>query len=447
MKKSFLKRFAVKFILLAALGLPQFASAQVFNYNGFGDMLAGFRKTLTFEGNYELVVDLGNITNLVKLSIGTTINITNFTSTQLTNAFVDTASAGTLGHLQWSVTATAADVPGSTTRNPLPWVTPVGSFPEGTIWVTRPSTSVTSQSPTPSRMVFDTAIEYQPDVEEIGNNAGLISSYLGAGTTNNTPYLVREPVSYNTLDLTAVIGDSANLALGDFGAGNNLPLPYVVENTTPSPFTAAAQRDDLYQLCPTGTTDPLNGSTTATYYLGYFLLNTNGTMSFTRALAAPAAGFSGTPTSGTAPLKVVFTSTSTGTVTNWAWNFGTGTGATNTTGINVTNTYAAAGTYSVTLTVIGPGGTNALTATNYITVSSGAASVPVVNIVSLTNGKFIFSGTNGTASQQFRVLSSTNIASSNWIPVYTNNFLSNGSFAYTNSSPTNQSKFFRLVSP
>jgi len=66
-----------------------------------------------------------------------------------------------------------------------------------------------------------------------------------------------------------------------------------------------------------------------------------------------------------------------------------------------------------------------------------------------SSGKFIFSGTNGPASAQFRVLSTTNLALAiaSWAPVYTNTILSNGSFAYTNSSPTNKAAFYRLVSP
>ena len=89
--------------------------------------------------------------------------------------------------------------------------------------------------------------------------------------------------------------------------------------------------------------------------------------------AAPVAGFTGTPTSGLAPLQVVFSDASSGSVTNWLWNFGDGNSITNNTNGNVTNTYAAAGNYTVTLTVNGAGGANTDTQTNYVNVSAPSA--------------------------------------------------------------------------
>ena len=55
------------------LAVPGLANAQLFNYNQYGDVLAGFRQT-TPAGSYELVVDLGSVTNFLNLTIGTTIN-------------------------------------------------------------------------------------------------------------------------------------------------------------------------------------------------------------------------------------------------------------------------------------------------------------------------------------------------------------------------------------
>jgi len=80
----------------------------------------------------------------------------------------------------------------------------------------------------------------------------------------------------------------------------------------------------------------------------------------------PVAAFSGTPTSGCAPLTVDFTDASTGDITSWDWDFGdTGTS----TAQNPSHQYNNAGTYTVTLIVTGPGGSDGETKTGYITVS------------------------------------------------------------------------------
>jgi PKD repeat protein len=78
------------------------------------------------------------------------------------------------------------------------------------------------------------------------------------------------------------------------------------------------------------------------------------------------AGFSGTPISGTAPLTVTFSDESTGVVNSWSWTFGDG-GTSDEQ--NPTHEYAAAGVYTVSLTVEGPGGSDVLTRSNYITVT------------------------------------------------------------------------------
>ena len=85
----------------------------------------------------------------------------------------------------------------------------------------------------------------------------------------------------------------------------------------------------------------------------------------------PVAQFIGAPTSGVAPLTVSFdASASTGTITSFAWDFNNdGTTDLTTATPTASYTYSAAGTYSVKLTVTGPGGSNSLTKTNYITVN------------------------------------------------------------------------------
>jgi PKD repeat protein len=84
------------------------------------------------------------------------------------------------------------------------------------------------------------------------------------------------------------------------------------------------------------------------------------------AVAAPTANFTATPVSGTAPLAVNFTSTSSGTIDTYGWDFGDGTTSTV---ANPSKVYSAPGTYTVVLTVTGPGGSNTTTKGNLITVS------------------------------------------------------------------------------
>jgi len=82
----------------------------------------------------------------------------------------------------------------------------------------------------------------------------------------------------------------------------------------------------------------------------------------------PVANFTGTPTSGTAPLAVLFSDASTNSPTSWSWNFGDG--GTSTTR-NPSHTYASAGTYTVSLAASNAWGSDTNTKTGYITVTTG----------------------------------------------------------------------------
>ncbi|MEW5804238.1 MAG: S8 family serine peptidase [bacterium] len=97
------------------------------------------------------------------------------------------------------------------------------------------------------------------------------------------------------------------------------------------------------------------------------LVATSGRLNLANSIVSPPIiDFSGTPTSGAAPLTVTFTATNTGgPVITWAWNFGDGgTSALQ----NPTHIYTTPGTYTVSLTANGPGGTDTETKTGYITV-------------------------------------------------------------------------------
>ena len=85
------------------------------------------------------------------------------------------------------------------------------------------------------------------------------------------------------------------------------------------------------------------------------------------ATATPGAGFSVTPTGGPAPLTVRFTDQSTGHPISWAWDFGDGTTSTAQSPAHV---YAAAGTFTVSLTAANALGTDTEVKPSFVTVAA-----------------------------------------------------------------------------
>jgi autotransporter-associated beta strand protein len=161
--------------------------------------------------------------------------------------------------------------------------------------------------------------------------------------------------------------------------------------------------------------------------------------------AAPVAGFSGTPTNIFVTQTVSFTDASSGSITNWVWSFGDGHSVTNSSNTGVNHAYGVVGTNTVSLVVSGPGGSGTNTQVNYIVVKSR----PVLGKPVLSGNSLILSGVNGPAGQQYRILSTTNVALplSGWTPVYTNTFNADGSYGYTNTPLTGKAGFLLLVSP
>ena len=101
---------------------------------------------------------------------------------------------------------------------------------------------------------------------------------------------------------------------------------------------------------------------------------------------APVANFSGTPLTGVSPLSVSFSDLSTGMVTGWSWSFGDGYSSA---AQDPAHTYSSPGTYTVTLTAIGPGGTDTHTEVGYVVVNEPPpvaqfSGVPLVGVAPLT---------------------------------------------------------------
>ncbi|MCC7172167.1 MAG: S8 family serine peptidase, partial [Planctomycetes bacterium] len=214
------------------------------------------------------------------------------------------------------------------------------------------------------------------------------------GPTSGAPYV-------NNLDLTVTVG--ATTYRGNVFTGAN----------SVSGGTADIRNNTELVFLPAGTSGSFSVTVTATSIAGdgvpgnadttdqdFALVVYNGSAG---APAAPVANFTGTPTTGSAPLSVNFTDASTGSITSWAWDFGdTGTS----TAQNPNHVYSTPGTYSVTLSVTGPGGSDALTRTSYITVNAPTA--PTAN----------FSGTptsgNAPLTVNFTDLSTGSITSWAW---------------------------------
>lgn len=87
------------------------------------------------------------------------------------------------------------------------------------------------------------------------------------------------------------------------------------------------------------------------------------------ASAVPVADFSAFPSSGGAPLPVVFTDVSTGNITLRYWNFGDG-ATLDAGGTSVSHTYSRPGTYTVSLTTTGPSGSSVKTRGAYVAATS-----------------------------------------------------------------------------
>ncbi len=92
---------------------------------------------------------------------------------------------------------------------------------------------------------------------------------------------------------------------------------------------------------------------------------------------APVASFTSTGQTVCAGQSVTYTSTSTNNPTSYSWSFPGGTPSTSTT-VSQVVTYAAAGTYNVSLTATNLGGSNASNQTGYVTVNDSPAA-PTIN--------------------------------------------------------------------
>lgn len=260
--------------LFSLLCWGSLTQAQVFT-SANNDLILGFRKNTPFTENNEVVVNLGQASNYCNLTVGSTIPVNSFTPAQLTNG-----SFANLNNLSWSVFAAYAG-------------TTYSGYVANTLWVSVPRTNNSMQSITPSRLPYGTQQQVKAKMSSIpslNGGAGYISQSLAVSNQFNTLTLVRESIaSYGTHILSVWLAGSVDATQGTLAdtwpptEPNNGNL----EVTTPGAF-AGSVRSDLYEVRPlttgTGTTvvDPHTGSTGDAWYVGYFELFSNGTMTFTR---------------------------------------------------------------------------------------------------------------------------------------------------------------------
>ncbi|MBI4331240.1 MAG: PKD domain-containing protein [Chloroflexi bacterium] len=88
-----------------------------------------------------------------------------------------------------------------------------------------------------------------------------------------------------------------------------------------------------------------------------------------RVYAMPSANFTASATWANPGAVISFTDQSSGNITGWSWGFGDGTGSSSQ---NLSKSYSSTGNYTVSLTASNPAGSNTLTRTAYINITSAA---------------------------------------------------------------------------
>jgi hypothetical protein len=92
----------------------------------------------------------------------------------------------------------------------------------------------------------------------------------------------------------------------------------------------------------------------------------------------PIADFSATPISGLSPLTVSFTDATSGGVTSWLWSFGD---LMTSTDQNPVHIYMTSGTYTVSMTATGSGGSDIETKADYIVVAAPPSTLALSDVV------------------------------------------------------------------
>jgi hypothetical protein len=235
------------------------AGPTVFVYTN-RDLVVSFRKTGadgvgTVSAN-DFEVDIGQASIYYSAAPGSTTHITQYTAAQIAGIF------DSVNDMNWSV---AGCVPATDTSNP--------SVPVKSLWMTAPRANPAVPAAAWVRNSASTQGTTAADINSILQNAAFYSGTISNNSLTNNGSAIAIPVGS---------GHEAGAFLGSLGNFLNT-FQGDVENTTPPTFTTggAASRSDLYQLNPDST-----GTQPAGAYLGYFELETNGSMVFVAASTA-----------------------------------------------------------------------------------------------------------------------------------------------------------------
>jgi PKD repeat protein len=151
------------------------------------------------------------------------------------------------------------------------------------------------------------------------------------------------------------------------------------------------------------------------------------------------ARFSANLANGTPPFTVTFTNQSLGGVTNWAWDFDSD-GTIDSMEENPSTIYAEAGSYTVTLTVTGPNGTDTRIAVGYVNVS-----LPSLRALPLQPDGAAGLQLSAQAGRSYDIEASANLAS--WFTL-TNLVTTNATTIFHDPAATNfTQRFYRAVIP
>jgi len=311
------------------------------------------------------------------------------------NVSFTNSSTGSVTSLSWAF----GDTGTSTAENPSHQYTAAGAYTV-TLTVSGPAGSDDEVKTNYITVVPCTAAfsgsplsgDYPLDVSFTNSSTGSITSWswafgdTGTSTAQSPSHQYTAAGTY-TVTLTAT---------GPAGSDDEVKTGYVVV-TSPPPVDAqfSANTTSGYAPLSVNFTDNSTGTVTAwswafgdtgtstaqnpghqytaggVYDVSLAVTGPFGSDSLIRAeyitVTACTANFSGAPTSGVYPLQVSFTDSSAGSITSRSWTFGDGGTSTAT---NPSHTYQYAGAFSVTLTATGSYGSNALTRTDYISVTA-----------------------------------------------------------------------------